>query len=86
MDGDINTFTSREQTGCYARVFSKDVGKVLEILADILQNSTFDAEQIEQLRDVILFEIEKVCLFYDFFSLYGCQFVDISWKSASFVF
>lgn len=59
--GDVNTFTSREQTACYARVFNEDVSKVLEILADILQNSTFDAERIEQARDVILCEIEEVC-------------------------
>ncbi|KAF3324923.1 putative mitochondrial-processing peptidase subunit beta [Carex littledalei] len=60
MVGDINTFTPREQTACYARVFNEDVSKVLEILADILQNSTFDAERIEQARDVILCEIEEV--------------------------
>jgi mitochondrial-processing peptidase subunit beta len=61
MGGHLNAYTSREQTTYYAKVLDKDVSKVLEILADILQNSTFDAARIEQERDVILREMEEVC-------------------------
>lgn len=69
MGGHLNAYTSREQTTYYAKVLDKDVSNVLEILADILQNSTFDAGRIERERDVILREMEEVSLLYDFFFL-----------------
>ena len=39
MGAHLNAYTSREQTVFYAKCLSKDVGKAIEILADILQNS-----------------------------------------------
>nr|CAD1837918.1 unnamed protein product [Ananas comosus var. bracteatus] len=42
MGGHLNAYTSREQTTYYAKVLDKDVPKALDILADILQNSSFD--------------------------------------------
>lgn len=35
----LNAYTSREQTVFYAKCFSQDVSKAIEILADIIQNS-----------------------------------------------
>lgn len=60
MGGHLNAYTSREQTTYYAKVLDKDVPKALEILADILQNSSFDEKRIERERDVILREMEEV--------------------------
>ncbi|XP_072990496.1 probable mitochondrial-processing peptidase subunit beta, mitochondrial [Typha latifolia] len=60
MGGHLNAYTSREQTTYYAKVMEKDVGKALEILADILQNSSFDEGRINRERDVILREMEEV--------------------------
>ncbi|KAG6492721.1 probable mitochondrial-processing peptidase subunit beta, mitochondrial [Zingiber officinale] len=60
MGGHLNAYTSREQTTYYAKVLDKDVPKALEILADILQNSSFDGKRIERERDVILREMEEV--------------------------
>ncbi|KAL6043824.1 Mitochondrial-processing peptidase subunit beta [Balamuthia mandrillaris] len=60
MGGNLNAYTSREQTVYHAHVFKKDVGKAVEILADILQNSTFGEQQIERERGVILREMEEV--------------------------
>ncbi|XP_072978692.1 probable mitochondrial-processing peptidase subunit beta, mitochondrial [Typha angustifolia] len=60
MGGHLNAYTSREQTTYYAKVMEKDVGKALEILADILQNSSFDEGRIERERGVILREMEEV--------------------------
>ncbi|GAB2299289.1 hypothetical protein Dimus_033361 [Dionaea muscipula] len=60
MGGHLNAYTSREQTTYFAKVLDKDVNKALDILADILQNSTFDKHQIERERDVILREMEEV--------------------------
>lgn len=60
MGGHLNAYTSREQTTYYAKVLDKDVNKALDILADILQNSTFDQTRITRERDVILREMEEV--------------------------
>lgn len=60
MGGHLNAYTSREQTTYYAKVLDKDVFKALDILADILQNSTFDEQRISRERDVILREMEEV--------------------------
>lgn len=63
MGGHLNAYTSREQTTYYAKVMEKDVGKALEILADILQNSSFDENRITRERGVILREMEEVGCF-----------------------
>ncbi|KAK6129193.1 hypothetical protein DH2020_037072 [Rehmannia glutinosa] len=60
MGGHLNAYTSREQTTYYAKVMDKDVPQALDILSDILQNSTFDEQRIIRERDVILREMEEV--------------------------
>ncbi|KAI3462891.1 hypothetical protein Pfo_019554 [Paulownia fortunei] len=60
MGGHLNAYTSREQTTYYAKVMDKDVPRALDILSDILQNSTFDEKRIIRERDVILREMEEV--------------------------
>ncbi|MEE8562156.1 MAG: pitrilysin family protein, partial [Alphaproteobacteria bacterium] len=57
VGGQINAYTSRENTAYYLRVLAGDVGLAVDILADILQNSTFEAEELERERAVILQEI-----------------------------
>ena len=66
MGGHLNAYTSREQTTYYAKVMDKDVNKALDILADILQNSTFDEERMSRERDVITMEMKEVNLCYLF--------------------
>jgi len=60
MGGHLNAYTSREQTVYYAKVLKKDVPQAVELLSDILTNSTFSAAAIERERDVILREMEEV--------------------------
>jgi processing peptidase subunit beta len=67
MGGHLNAYTSREQTTYYAKVMDKDVNKALDILADILQNSTFDEERMSRERDVITMEMKEVNLCFFFF-------------------
>jgi predicted Zn-dependent peptidase len=57
IGGRINAYTSRERTVYYAKVLKKDAKFATEFLADILQNSTFDEEELEKERGVILQEI-----------------------------
>lgn len=60
MGAHLNAYTSREQTVFYAKCLSEDVGKAVEILSDILQNSKFDEQAIERERGVILREMQEV--------------------------
>src|SRR5271170_2997915 len=57
VGGHLNAYTSRESTAYYAKVLKEDLPLGLDILADILQNSTFDPEELERERGVILQEI-----------------------------
>ena len=58
--GDLNAATSVEQTAYYAHVLAEDAPLALDILADILTESTFDAAELEREKDVILQEIGAV--------------------------
>jgi predicted Zn-dependent peptidase len=57
VGGHLNAYTSREQTAYYAKVLKQDTGLAVDILADILQHSVFDAAELERERAVILQEI-----------------------------
>jgi predicted Zn-dependent peptidase len=57
VGGHLNAYTSRESTAYYAKVLKEDVGLALDILADILQHSTFELNELERERAVILQEI-----------------------------
>lgn len=58
--GDLNAATSTETTAYYARVLASDTGLALDILADILTDSVFDAQELEREKSVILQEIGAV--------------------------
>ncbi|PSJ62493.1 M16 family metallopeptidase [Kumtagia ephedrae] len=57
VGGEINAATSVETTSFYARVLGGDVPLAIDILADILQDSTFDPDELEREQHVILQEI-----------------------------
>uniref|UniRef100_A0A665TM60 Mitochondrial-processing peptidase subunit beta n=1 Tax=Echeneis naucrates TaxID=173247 RepID=A0A665TM60_ECHNA len=60
MGAHLNAYTSREQTVYYAKAFSKDLPRAVEILADIIQNSMLGEAEIERERGVILREMQEV--------------------------
>ena len=43
MGAHLNAYTSREQTVYYAKCLKKDVPHMVEMLSDILLNSSFNA-------------------------------------------
>ncbi len=57
VGGQLNASTSIEHTGYYARILKDDVGLASDILADILQNSTFDIKELAREKQVIVQEI-----------------------------
>merc|ERR550517_2461023 len=60
MGAHLNAYTSREQTVFYAKCLSGDTEAAVEILSDILTNSTFGTQEIERERGVILREMQEV--------------------------
>lgn len=57
VGGDLNAATGLDTTAYYARVLKGDDGVALEILADILLNSSFNDADLDREREVILQEI-----------------------------
>ena len=57
VGGDLNAATSIEHTGYFARVLKEDVVLAADILADILQNSRFEEEELAREQQVIVQEI-----------------------------
>src|SRR5919109_947214 len=57
VGGFLNAYTGREQTAYFAKVLAEDTPLVVDILADILQNSIFDADELTRERAVVLQEI-----------------------------
>src|SRR5215472_7394503 len=57
VGGFLNAYTSREQTAFHARVLKADVPLAIDILADILTEPTFQADELERERQVVLQEI-----------------------------
>ena len=60
IGGHLNAYTSREHTVYYAKVFKNDIGKAVNILADMLVSPKLDEAAIERERGVILRESEEV--------------------------
>jgi predicted Zn-dependent peptidase len=57
VGGHLNAYTSRESTAYYAKVLKEDLPLALDILSDILLNSSFEPVELERERTVILQEI-----------------------------
>lgn len=59
VGGVINAFTSKEQTCYYAKVLDENLPLAIDLLTDIFLHSSFDPEEIERERSVILQEISQ---------------------------
>jgi predicted Zn-dependent peptidase len=57
VGGILNAYTSREQTGYWAKVPSTHFARAFAVLADMLRNSLFPPTEVEKERDVIIEEI-----------------------------
>ncbi|MDH5796187.1 MAG: insulinase family protein [Anaplasmataceae bacterium] len=59
IGGAFNAFTDRDLTVYHVKVLPNDLDSSMEVLADIIQNSTFDEKELELERGVILQEIAE---------------------------
>ncbi len=57
--GDINAWTSFDQTVYHLVMASRDLNVGLDILADALMHSAFDAEELAREQEVVLEEIKR---------------------------
>lgn len=57
IGGQLNAYTSMELTVYYAKVLKDNVALAVDILADIMQNSTFAEDELVREKEVIIQEI-----------------------------
>ena len=57
VGGELNASTSKEETYFHASFLSADYPRAVELLADILFNSTFPEQELEKEKDVVIEEI-----------------------------
>jgi predicted Zn-dependent peptidase len=60
VGGDLNAFTSRENTAFYVKVLDEYVEKGVDLLTDIFLNSTFPEDEIEKEKKIVREEIKMV--------------------------
>ena len=59
VGGHVNAHTSREHTAYTVRVLKEDLELGIDILSDILQNSTFEQEELDREKGVVAQEIYR---------------------------
>lgn len=59
MGGELNAFTTKEETIVHATTLRGDYAKAVELIADIVFNSTFPEQEIEKEKHVIFDEINS---------------------------
>ena len=57
VGGELDAFTTKEETCVYASVLSQHLERALELFSDILFHSTFPDHEIENEKDVVIEEI-----------------------------
>jgi predicted Zn-dependent peptidase len=59
VGGEINAYTTKEETAFYAGFLAQHYDRAVELLADIIFHSTFPANEMEKEREVIADEINS---------------------------
>lgn len=57
VGGDLNAYTTKEETCLHASIMDKHLERAIELIADIAFNSIFPEKEIEKEKDVIVDEI-----------------------------
>jgi predicted Zn-dependent peptidase len=60
IGGDMNAFTSRENTAFYVKILDEHLESGIELLSDIFVNSVFPEEELEKEKKIIKEEIKMV--------------------------
>ncbi|MGY6560869.1 MAG: M16 family metallopeptidase [Luteibaculaceae bacterium] len=57
VGGELNAYTTKEETAIYASVQRADIKRAIELIADLCIHPTFPEKEIEKEKDVVLEEI-----------------------------
>ncbi len=60
IGGELNAFTSKEETTFYTRVLDEHLTTAIDLLADIFLNSVIDVQELEKEKRIIIEEIKMV--------------------------
>ena len=59
VGGEINAYTTKEETAVYATFLAKYYSRSMELISDIIRNSSFPDREIEKEKEVIIEEINS---------------------------
>lgn len=59
VGGEINAYTSKEETAVYASFLNEHYSRSMELISDIITNSTFPAKELDREKEVVLEEINS---------------------------
>ncbi|MFV0507186.1 MAG: M16 family metallopeptidase [Bacteroidales bacterium] len=59
LGGELNAYTTKENTAIFASLLTQDLPVSVELLSDILRNSTFPTKEIDKEKTVIIEEINS---------------------------
>jgi predicted Zn-dependent peptidase len=59
LGGELNAYTTKEETVIHATVLREDISKAVELLADLAFNSTYPQKELLKERDIVLDEISS---------------------------
>jgi predicted Zn-dependent peptidase len=59
LGGELNAYTTKEETAIHASVLKDDFGKAIDMISDIAFNSVFPDNEMEKEKDVIIDEINS---------------------------
>lgn len=59
LGGYLNAFTTKEQTCFYARILDEHLTQALDVLSDIVLNATFDLNELEKEKLVVIEELKN---------------------------
>ncbi len=57
VGGQLNAFTGKDCTCCYAKVIDEDIALAIDIIGDMVMNATIDDGELQKERGVVLEEI-----------------------------
>ena len=59
VGGEINAYTSKEETAVYASFLNEHYDRSMELISDIMTNSVFPAKELEKEKEVVIDEINS---------------------------
>ncbi|TKG94768.1 insulinase family protein [Puteibacter caeruleilacunae] len=59
VGGELNAYTTKEETALYATFLNGDYNRAIELMSDIMNNSVFPKKELEKEKEVVIEEINS---------------------------